>query len=150
MVTLKIIQPKSCLHFLVHLCSTCPAHLMLGLNVYAHCHNTAEKNIYTTLLPLNSWYWYNLCHMMSTHYEGPGFPFITFCIHGLNFFRIRQFTIHVPLTLKISYYYSSWHGMEGDTPVEQVTESTSCSSSWSRCSHDKYCALHQQWMKTTQ
>jgi len=36
--------------------------------------------------------------MMSTTYEGPGFPSMTFCIHGLNFFGIRQFTIHVPLT----------------------------------------------------
>jgi len=39
--------------------------------------------------------------------------------------------------------------MEGDTPVEQVIESTSCSSSWSRCSQDKYYSLHQQWTKTT-
>ena len=43
MVTLKIIQPKFCLYFLVHLCSTHPAHLILGLNVYAHCHNTIQK-----------------------------------------------------------------------------------------------------------
>jgi hypothetical protein len=87
--------------------------------------------------------------MMSTNYEGLGFPFMTFCIHGLNFFRIRQFTIHVTPTLYISYYSSSWHGGEGDTPVEQVIESTSCSSSWSRWSQDKYYSLHQQWMKTT-
>jgi hypothetical protein len=69
-------------------------------------------------------------HMLSTHYEGPGFPFITFCVHGMNFFRIRQFTIHVPLTLKISYYSSSWHGREEGTPVKQVNESTSRCSSW--------------------
>jgi len=33
--------------------------MTLGLKVYAHCHTTAEKNIYTTLLPLSSDAWYN-------------------------------------------------------------------------------------------